>query len=68
MSFFDNLKDKAEDLAAEHGDKIDQGLDKLGDLIDDKTRGEHADKIDTGVDKAKDFVDGLADKGGDAPG
>ena len=61
MSFFDNLKDKAEDLAAEHGDKIDQGLDKLGDLIDDKTGGEHHDKIETGVEKAKDFVENLGE-------
>lgn len=66
MSFFDNIMDKAEDLAAEHGDKIEQGIDKLADVVDEKTDGEHSDKIDTGAEKAKDFVEGLADKAADA--
>ncbi|MER5185602.1 antitoxin [Streptomyces sp. NPDC002896] len=51
-----NLKDKAEDLAKAHGDKISEGLEKAGDLIDDKTDGKHNDKIDTAVDKAQDYV------------
>ena len=64
MSFFDDLKGKAEDLAGEHGDKIEGGLDKLADLIDDKTNHEHSEHIDTGVEKAKEYLDGLeqADK------
>ncbi|MER5185589.1 antitoxin [Streptomyces sp. NPDC002896] len=54
-----NLKDKAEDLAKAHGDKISEGLEKAGDLIDDKTDGKHNDKIDTAVDKAQDYVEKL---------
>ncbi|GAA3215442.1 antitoxin [Streptomyces sp. XM83C] len=53
------LKDKAEDLAQAHGDKISDGLEKVGDLIDDKTHGKHSDKIDTVVDKAQDYVEKL---------
>ena len=53
MSMFD----KAKDLLGEHGDKVDEGIDKLGDLIDDKTGGEHADKVDLAQEKLK---EGLA--------
>ena len=61
MDFLDNLKDKASDLAAEHGDKIEGGIDKAAELIDEKTGGQHRDKIDQGAEKAKDLLQGLAD-------
>jgi hypothetical protein len=48
-SFFD----KAKDLAREHGDKIDQALDKVGEVVDQKTGGQHSDKIDKVVEEAK---------------
>ncbi|MGW2523901.1 antitoxin [Streptomyces sp. NPDC001617] len=57
-----NLKDKAEDIAEEHGEVIGQGLEKAGDLVDEKTDGKYADQIDTGVDKAKDLLDRLAEQ------
>ncbi|MFD5972967.1 antitoxin [Streptomyces bacillaris] len=57
-----DLKDKAEDLAEAHGDKISDGLEKVGDFIDDKTDGKHSDKIDTAVDKAQDYVQNLGEK------
>ncbi|GHJ25604.1 MULTISPECIES: antitoxin [Streptomyces] len=57
-----NLKEKAEEIAESHGDKISDGLERVGDFIDDKTDGKYSDKIDTGVDKAQDFVERLADK------
>jgi hypothetical protein len=55
MSMFD----KAKDLLGEHGDQVDQGIDKLGDLIDDKTGGEHADKVDMAQEKLKEQLDKL---------
>lgn len=57
-----NLKDKVEDLAEAHGDKISDGLEKVGDFIDDKTDGKHSDKIDTAVDKAQEYVGKLGEK------
>lgn len=57
-----NLKEKAEDLAEAHSDKISDGLEKVGDFIDDKTGGKHSDKIDTAVDKAQGFVEKLGEK------
>jgi Flp pilus assembly protein TadB len=48
-SFFD----KAKDLAREHGDKIDEALDKVGDVVDEKTGGKHREKIDKAIGEAK---------------
>jgi hypothetical protein len=45
--------DKARDLAEQHDDKLDQGLEKAGDFADDKTGGKHAEQIDRGVDFAQ---------------
>ncbi|MFF0506084.1 antitoxin [Streptomyces griseus] len=57
-----DLKEKAEDLAETHGDKISDGLEKVGGFIDDKTDGKHSDKIDTAVDKAQEYVESLGEK------
>ncbi|MGW7067965.1 antitoxin [Streptomyces sp. NPDC054855] len=78
MGFLQNLKsklapakDKVAGLAQQHGDKIDQGLDKAAKVVDAKTKGKYSDKIQTGTGKAKDAVDRLAgtpDEGKDAGG
>lgn len=47
---------KAKDLAADNADKIESGIDKGADFIDDKTGHKHSDKIDSAADKAKDAV------------
>ncbi|MFE7312153.1 antitoxin [Streptomyces sp. NPDC057555] len=57
-----NLKEKAEEIAEAHGDKISDGLEKVGGFIDDKTDHKHSDKIDTAVDKAQDLVGKLGEK------
>ncbi|GAA4542428.1 antitoxin [Amycolatopsis samaneae] len=64
MVNFDELKNKAQDALKEHGDKIEQGLDKAGDFAKSKFSGQ-SDKIEGGVEKAKDF---LGKFGGDKPG
>lgn len=58
----DELKDKAADLAAKNGDKIDAGLDKAADMANKATKGKYEDKIDAATDKAKDAADKLGDK------
>lgn len=45
--------DKAKDVLNQHSDKVDQGLDKLADLADQRTGNQHTDKIDKGVAAAK---------------
>ncbi|MFF3492351.1 antitoxin [Streptomyces sp. NPDC002795] len=57
---FGPAKNKVSDLAQQHGDKIDQGLDKAGKMVDQKTKGKYSDKIRMGTDKAKDAVDRMS--------
>ncbi|MFI5757852.1 antitoxin [Streptomyces sp. NPDC051569] len=74
MGFLDSLKakigpakDKVSDLAQQHGDKIEQGLDKAARAVDQKTKGKYSEKIDTGTGKAKDALGKLAQKDDGAP-
>ena len=59
MSMFDNMKDKVSDLVDQHGEQVGEGLDKVGDFVDEKTGGQYADKVDQGQTGAKDALDNL---------
>jgi hypothetical protein len=59
MSMFDNMKDKVSDLVDQHGEQVGEGLDKVGDFVDEKTGGQYADKVDQGQAGAKDALDNL---------
>ncbi|MYS10927.1 antitoxin [Streptomyces sp. SID6041] len=61
-------KDKVADLAQQHGDKIDHGIDKAAKMVDEKTKGKYSDKIHTGTDKAKDALDRIGHQDGGTPG
>ncbi|GAA3396164.1 antitoxin [Cryptosporangium minutisporangium] len=54
MSFMD----KAKDLADKHDKQVDQGLEKGGDLVDDRTGQKHSSQIDKGVDLAQERTGG----------
>ena len=45
--------DKAKDMAGKHDEQVDQGIEKAGDQIDDRTGNKHSDQIDKGVDQAQ---------------
>jgi MT0933-like antitoxin protein len=45
--------DKAKDFADQHDEQVDQGLEKAGDVADQRTGGGHSDQIDRGVDIAQ---------------
>lgn len=47
-----DMINKAKDLAADHPDQVDQGVDKVGDAVDQRTGGQHVEQ----VDKAQDAV------------
>ena len=49
MSFMD----KAKDFADKHDEQVDQGIDKAGDQIDQRTGNKHSEQIDKGVDQAQ---------------
>ena len=50
------LLDKAKALLGQHEEKVEGAIDKVADVVDDKTGGKHTDKIEKGVDAAKDFI------------
>ncbi|MBG0852040.1 antitoxin [Streptomyces spinoverrucosus] len=69
MGLFNNLKakltpakGKVSDLAQQHGDKIQHGIDRAAKVVDERTKGKYSDKIHTGTDKAKGAMDRLAHK------
>ncbi|MFD8015439.1 antitoxin [Streptomyces sp. NPDC058955] len=61
-------KHKVADLAQQHGDKIDHGLDKAAKMVDEKTKGKYSDKIQSGTGKAKDAIDRIGRKDDGTPG
>jgi hypothetical protein len=73
MSFMNTLKDKlgmskgrAEDLAHQHGDKVEQGMDRAGQTLDSRTGGKYGDRIDSGTQKAKDAFNDREGRGDDS--
>lgn len=71
MSFMDTIKDKlgmakgkADDMMRQHGDKVDQGIDKAGETADRRTGGKYSDRIDSGVEKAKGAAHERGEQGG----
>lgn len=53
MGFLDKFKSKATDAAAEHPDKVEEGVEKAGDFVDEKTGGEHSEQIDAAQEKVE---------------
>jgi MT0933-like antitoxin protein len=49
MSFMD----KAKDVADQHDDQVDSGLEKAGEQIDERTGNKYSSQIDKGVDQAQ---------------
>ncbi|MGQ0839699.1 antitoxin [Actinokineospora sp.] len=53
---FNELKNKAEGLVEQHGDKIEEGVEKAGEFA--KSKFGHADTVDKVVDKIQDLIPG----------
>lgn len=54
----DELKNKAKDMAGQHPDQVNQGIDKAREFTDEKTGGQHSEQIQQGADKLKGMVGG----------
>lgn len=52
------LGDKAKQFAEDNPDKVDQGIEKAGDAVDDRTGGQHAEHVDKGQDALRDKLGG----------
>ena len=48
-----DFMDKAKDFADEHDKQVDQGIEKGGDMVDQRTGGKYDEQIDKGVDMAQ---------------
>jgi MT0933-like antitoxin protein len=59
--------DKAKDAVSEHSEQIDTGIDKAGDLVDEKTEGKYVEQVDQGQEMAKDKLRDFAADEPDQP-
>ncbi|MHA6511586.1 antitoxin [Tessaracoccus sp. Z1128] len=55
MGLFDNIGD----LAKQHEDTIEAGIDQSGDILDEKTGGKYAAHVDQAQDFANDRLDSV---------
>ena len=53
--------DKAKDALSEHSEHVDAGIERTGDLVDERTGGTYAEHVDTGQDFASDRIREFAD-------
>jgi hypothetical protein len=56
--------DKAKDALSGQQDKVDAGVEKAGDMVDDKTGDKYTEQVDKGQEMA---TDKLQDFTGDQP-
>jgi hypothetical protein len=62
-----SIVDKVKHLIGQHPDKAEEGIDKAGDMIDERTGGKYADKVDTAQEKATEYTDTLGEQRDDRP-
>jgi hypothetical protein len=60
------LLDKVKELFSQNTDKVDEAIDKVGGIVDDKTQGKYKDVVDKAQEAAKSAID--KDKPADSPG
>lgn len=54
--------DDAMEQLGEHAGEVADGIDKVGDFVDDKTGGKYSQYVDQAQEAAKDWVADQADK------
>ncbi|MEU8892465.1 antitoxin [Streptomyces sp. NPDC048442] len=52
-----SIMDKVKAMLGQHSDKAKQGVDRAGDMVDQRTAGKYADKVDMAQDKTKEYID-----------
>ncbi|CAN5348803.1 hypothetical protein BH11ACT7_BH11ACT7_37530 [soil metagenome] len=63
MGFLDKAFKTGKDLLGKNADKVDQAIDKAGDLVDKKTQGKYAGTVDKVQDQAKKAAAKAAESG-----
>ncbi|MFV8162443.1 antitoxin [Mycobacterium sp. 134] len=49
--------DKAKDLLSQNAEKVEQAIDKAGDIVDEKTQGKFSGAVDKAQEAAKNALD-----------
>ncbi|BCL25865.1 antitoxin [Streptomyces aurantiacus] len=58
-----SVMDKIKGMLKGHPEQTSKGIDKAGDVIDERTKGKYSRHVDTGQDKLKDqFGSGRNDR------
>ena len=57
------LLDKIKGMLGGNADKVKDGVEKAGDMIDEKTDGKFEDKVDMAQEKAGEMLDQQAEEG-----
>ncbi|TDD83633.1 antitoxin [Actinomadura rubrisoli] len=64
-----SIVDKVKQMLGQHSDQAKRGVEKGGDMFDQKTGGKYSDKVDKAQEKAGDYIDrGEGEQGGGTPG
>ncbi|MEU8781173.1 antitoxin [Streptomyces sp. NPDC048637] len=53
-----SMMDKIKSMLKGHESQTEKGIDKAGDMADEKTQGKHKDPVDTGQEKLRDQFGG----------
>ncbi|MFD4140475.1 MULTISPECIES: antitoxin [unclassified Streptomyces] len=53
-----SMMDKIKSMLKGHESQADKGVDKAGDMVDDRTKGKYQSQVDTAQDKLKDQYGG----------
>ena len=61
-----DFMERAKDMADQHDDKVDEGLERGGDMADERTGGQYGENLDKGVDMAQERT-GSGDQVPDQP-
>jgi hypothetical protein len=56
--------DKVKGMLSGHSAQTDKGIERGGDMLDDRTGGKYADKVDKGQDAARDALRKTDEEGG----
>jgi hypothetical protein len=62
-----SIVDRVKEMFGQHPDKAKQGVEKAGDMADERTGGKHADKTDKAQEKGSDYIDQQGQEGDQGP-
>lgn len=65
MPDFGAMIGKAKEKLSQNSDKVDEGMDKAKDFINEKTGDKYSDKLDQGQEKISDYLDDDSGSGPD---